>query len=86
VAKVGTFKAGGTISQQAAVHPWLAADAHINKQNDDISSPLWSKYRQWSVVDKAAVPLLRGAPSVSEAPQIYTILKFVVGSLDRISS
>jgi hypothetical protein len=32
VAKVGTSKAGGTISQQAAVHPWLAADAHENKQ------------------------------------------------------
>jgi hypothetical protein len=25
-------KAGGTISQQAAVHSWLAADAHGNKQ------------------------------------------------------
>jgi hypothetical protein len=33
VAKVGTSKAGGTISQQAAVHLWLAADAHGNKQN-----------------------------------------------------
>jgi hypothetical protein len=22
----------GTISQQAAVHPWLAADVHVNKQ------------------------------------------------------
>jgi hypothetical protein len=32
VDKVGTSKAGGTISQQAAVHPWLAADAHENKQ------------------------------------------------------
>jgi hypothetical protein len=32
MAKVGTSKAGGTISQQAAVHPWLAADAHGNKQ------------------------------------------------------
>jgi hypothetical protein len=32
VAKVGTSKAGGTISQQAVVHPWLAADAHGNKQ------------------------------------------------------
>jgi hypothetical protein len=32
VAKVGTSKAGGTISQQAVVHPWLAADAHVNKQ------------------------------------------------------
>jgi hypothetical protein len=32
VAKVGTSKAGGTISQQTAVHPWLAADAHVNKQ------------------------------------------------------
>jgi hypothetical protein len=26
-------KAGGTTSQQAAVHPWLATDAHVNKQN-----------------------------------------------------
>jgi hypothetical protein len=34
VAKVGTFKAGGTISQQAAVHPWLAAEAHGNKQTN----------------------------------------------------
>jgi hypothetical protein len=35
VAKVGTSKAGGTISQQAAVHPWLAADAHVNKETSD---------------------------------------------------
>jgi hypothetical protein len=34
VAKVGTSKAGGTISQQAAVHPWLAADAHGYKQTN----------------------------------------------------
>jgi hypothetical protein len=34
VTKVGTSKAGGTISQQAAVHPWLAADAHGNKQTN----------------------------------------------------
>jgi hypothetical protein len=34
VAKVGTSKAGGTISQQAAVRPWLAADAHGNKQTN----------------------------------------------------
>jgi hypothetical protein len=34
VAKVGTSKAGGTISQQAVVHPWLAADAHGNKQTN----------------------------------------------------
>jgi hypothetical protein len=27
VAKVGTSKAGGTISQQAVPHPWLATDA-----------------------------------------------------------
>jgi hypothetical protein len=32
VAKVGTSKVGGTISQQAAVHPWLAADAHVQQQ------------------------------------------------------
>jgi hypothetical protein len=31
VVKVGTSKEGGTISQQAVVHPWLAADAHGNK-------------------------------------------------------
>jgi hypothetical protein len=34
VAKVGTSKAGGTISQQAAVHLWLAADAQGNKQTN----------------------------------------------------
>jgi hypothetical protein len=34
VAKVGTSKAGGTISQQAVVHPWLAADVHGNKQTN----------------------------------------------------
>jgi hypothetical protein len=27
VANVGTSKAGGTISQQTVVHPWLATDA-----------------------------------------------------------
>jgi hypothetical protein len=31
VAKGGTPKVGGTISQQAVVHPSLAADAHGNK-------------------------------------------------------
>jgi hypothetical protein len=34
VAKVGTSKAGGTIRQRAAVHPWLAADAHGNEQTN----------------------------------------------------
>jgi 3-deoxy-D-arabino-heptulosonate 7-phosphate (DAHP) synthase len=34
VVEVGTSKAGGTISQQAAVHPWLAADAHVNEQTN----------------------------------------------------
>jgi hypothetical protein len=34
VAKVGTSTAGGTISQQAAVHPWLAADVQGNKQTN----------------------------------------------------
>jgi hypothetical protein len=34
VAKVGKSKAGVTISQQAVVHPWLAADAHGNKQTN----------------------------------------------------
>jgi hypothetical protein len=37
MAKVGTPKAGGTISQQAAVHPWLAADAHVNKRKQTTS-------------------------------------------------
>jgi hypothetical protein len=32
VAKVVKSKAGGTIRQQSSVHPWLAADAHGNKQ------------------------------------------------------
>jgi hypothetical protein len=36
MAKVGTSKAGGTMSQQAAVHPWLAADAHVNKQTESL--------------------------------------------------
>jgi hypothetical protein len=40
VAKVGTSKAGGTISQQAAVHPWLAADAHANKQTNKLKKNL----------------------------------------------
>jgi hypothetical protein len=39
VAKVGTSKAGGTISQQAAVHSWLAADAHGNKQTNKQTCP-----------------------------------------------
>jgi hypothetical protein len=39
VAKVGTSKAGGIISQQAAVHPWLAADAHGNKRTKRKISP-----------------------------------------------
>jgi hypothetical protein len=34
VAKVGTSKAGGTIIQHAVVYPWLAADAHGNKQTN----------------------------------------------------
>jgi hypothetical protein len=34
VAEVRTSKAGGTIIQQAAVHPWLAADAQGNKQTN----------------------------------------------------
>jgi hypothetical protein len=32
--EVGTSKAGGTKSQQAEVHSWLAADAHGNKQTN----------------------------------------------------
>jgi hypothetical protein len=34
VAKVGTSDAGGTIKQQAALHPWLATDADGNKQTN----------------------------------------------------
>jgi hypothetical protein len=45
VAKVGTSKAGGIISQQAAVHPWLAADAHGNKQTNKQTS-LFSTYKK----------------------------------------
>jgi hypothetical protein len=40
VAKVGTSKAGGTISQQAVVHPWLATDAHGNKQTNKMQQIL----------------------------------------------
>jgi hypothetical protein len=36
VANVGTSKAGGKIIQQAAVHPWLAADAQGNKQTSSM--------------------------------------------------
>jgi hypothetical protein len=46
VAKVGTSKAGGTISQQAAVHPWLAADAHVNKQTSNSYGCLIKCYLQ----------------------------------------
>jgi hypothetical protein len=42
VAKVGTSKAGGTISQQAVVHPWLATDAQQtnNKQQRHVITTL----------------------------------------------
>jgi hypothetical protein len=43
VAKVGTSKAGGTISQQAVVHPWLAAGAHGNKQTNKQASKQTNK-------------------------------------------
>jgi hypothetical protein len=43
VAKVGTSKAGGTISQQAVVHPCLAADARVNKQKNSSISLQTSK-------------------------------------------
>jgi hypothetical protein len=45
VAKVGTPKAGGTISQQATVHPWLAADAQGNKQTNKLIMPHFKKPR-----------------------------------------
>jgi hypothetical protein len=32
VAKVGTSKVGGTISQQAAAHSWLATNAQQQQQ------------------------------------------------------
>jgi hypothetical protein len=34
VAKVGTSKEGGAISQQAVVHSWLAADAQQTNKAD----------------------------------------------------
>jgi hypothetical protein len=40
VAKVGTSKAGGTISQQAEVHPRLAADAHGNKETNPLNEKM----------------------------------------------
>jgi hypothetical protein len=43
----------GTISQQAVVHPWLAADAHINKQ--------------WQIIMIANTP--NGLSSTSEKKQ-----------------
>jgi hypothetical protein len=41
VDKAGTSKAGGTISQQAVVHPWLAADAHGNKLENAYKGPVF---------------------------------------------
>jgi hypothetical protein len=44
VAKVGTSKTGGTISQPAVVHPWLATDAQqTNKQQQQVRSDVYVK-------------------------------------------
>jgi hypothetical protein len=63
VAKVGTSKAGGTISQQAAVHPWLAADAHGNKQTrvDVVCRPIIPDFRK-------CIVLLEGSYSLPAFP------------------
>jgi hypothetical protein len=52
VAKVGTSKADGTISQQASVHPWIAVDAHGNKQT---TSPelMLLQMKRFTALDKA---------------------------------
>jgi hypothetical protein len=52
VAKVGTSKTGSTISQQAAVHPWLAADAHVNKQTNNNNNNMHDvKNKQWQIIN-----------------------------------
>jgi hypothetical protein len=56
VAKFGTSKAGGTISQQAAVHPWFAADAHGNKQTNSKQNKFRSK-----LVNTHANKLIKGS-------------------------
>jgi hypothetical protein len=58
VAKVGTSKAGGTISQQAAVHPWLAADARNNKQINKGEKCLTKA--KTLVVSSAALAVIKG--------------------------
>jgi hypothetical protein len=51
VAKVGTSKAGGTISQQAAVHPWLAADAHVQQQQQQQQHvTVWGGVKSFNVI------------------------------------
>jgi hypothetical protein len=35
VAELGTSKSGGTISQQAVVHPWLVMEAQENNNNNN---------------------------------------------------
>jgi hypothetical protein len=45
VAKVGTSKAGGIISQQAAVHPWL-----VSKQTSQKSADLFRTFHRLSYV------------------------------------
>jgi hypothetical protein len=67
VAKVGTSKAGGAISQQAAVQPWLAADAHGNKQTNSVKvGKIRYSSATFSLYSSAAhsVCLLCAAPEV----------------------
>jgi hypothetical protein len=45
VAKVGTSNAGGTISQQAAVHPWLATDAHAKTKQTNKTALVFPVYK-----------------------------------------
>jgi hypothetical protein len=63
VAKGGTSKVGGTISQQAVVHPWLAANVHGNKQTNKQTS--LSKGVQQHTRRNTAKRLVHGYPTFS---------------------
>jgi hypothetical protein len=69
VAKVGTSKVGGTISQQAAVHPWLAADAHGNKQTNIHVQMCYkcSTFKHHNMQGIITLPLLEHNKPVSSA-------------------
>jgi hypothetical protein len=74
VAKVGTSKSGGTISQQAAVRPWLAADTHGNKQTT--LSYLFAAKINYSVT---MIQLSRFfySPTDAQLNCLKTVLKFI---------